>query len=120
MQWVRKADDDRNTAINLSTHQPSFRDQACFHAQQAAEKYLKALLQERGVSVPRTQDLELILTLLLPHDNLLRPLSRAVAQLSRFAVEFRYPGKRATTRQMQSALQNVEKVRTAVRSRLGF
>jgi HEPN domain-containing protein len=29
----------------------------CFHCQHAAEKYLKALLQEGGLVVPRTHDL---------------------------------------------------------------
>jgi hypothetical protein len=70
--------------------------------------------------VPRTHDLKLILTLLLPQDGTLRQLGRALGQLSRFAVEYRYPGRRATTRQMESALRQVERVRTAVRSRLGL
>jgi len=32
-------------------------DSACFHAQQCAEKYLKARLQEAGLAFPKTHDL---------------------------------------------------------------
>src|SRR5579871_6230738 len=35
------------------------------HAQQAAEKYLKALLKENGAVVPRTHELKVVLDLLL-------------------------------------------------------
>jgi len=41
-------------------------DTACFHGQQAIEKYLKALLTLSGVPAPRTHDLENLLTLLPP------------------------------------------------------
>jgi predicted nucleotidyltransferase len=44
------------------------RDLTCFHCQQAAEKYFKALRQENGAAVPRTHDPEELLDLLLPHD----------------------------------------------------
>jgi hypothetical protein len=61
--------------------------------------------------VPRTHDLEDLLDLLLPHDGTLGPLRRRVASLSKYAVEYRYPGLRATMRQMQSALTIAERVR---------
>jgi len=33
-------------------------DTGCFHAQQAAEKYLKAILTMQGLGIPRTYELE--------------------------------------------------------------
>jgi HEPN domain-containing protein len=39
---------------------------SCFHCQQAAEKYLKALLVERSRPVPRTHILADLVDLLLP------------------------------------------------------
>jgi HEPN domain-containing protein/predicted nucleotidyltransferase len=96
------------------------RDAACFHCQQAAEKYLKALLQECGLAVPRTHDLEDLLDLLLRRDATLGPLRRGLASLTRFAVEYRYPGLRARTREMYSALRHAERVRAEMRSRLGL
>jgi hypothetical protein len=58
--------------------------------------------------------------LLLPHDATLAPLRRSVASLTKYAVEYRYPGMRATTRQMHSALRIAEHVRTESRARLGL
>jgi HEPN domain-containing protein len=84
-----------------------------------AEKYLKALLQELGLVVPRTHELEDLLDLLLPHDTTLAPLRRRLRSLTPYAVNFRYPGVRATTRRMQPAVRHAERVRTELRARLG-
>ena len=58
--------------------------------------------------------------MLVPHDATLAPLRRALIALSRYAVEYRYPGVRATTRRMGSALRHAQRVRTVVRARLGL
>jgi HEPN domain-containing protein len=86
----------------------------CFHCQQAAEKYLKALLQESGDPVPRTHDLVALLSLVTPRYRL-RGISRGLRFLTDFAVEPRYPGKSATKRQAASALRWAGKVRDACR-----
>lgn len=52
----------------LRGRRPPLNDPASFHCQQAAEKYLKALLHENGLAVPKTHDLEKLLGDLLPHD----------------------------------------------------
>ena len=63
---------------------------------------------------------EKILDLLLPHDATLAPLRRGLKSLRRYAVDYRYPGKRASTRQMRSALRIAERVRAELRIRLGL
>src|SRR5262245_15103343 len=118
--WMRKAEDDRGAARILASRRPPFRDQVCFHCQQAAEKYFKALLQELGAAVPKTHDLDSLLLLLLPHDATLGRLRRGLDKLTDYAVEYRYPVARATTRQMQSALRKAERVRAEIRARLGL
>jgi hypothetical protein len=50
--------------------------------------------------VPRTHELDDLLDLLLPHDATLARLRRSVRSLTPYAVNFRYPGVRATTRRM--------------------
>src|SRR5262245_26820183 len=95
--WVRKAEDDLGGARELAGVNPPRRDLVCFHCQQAAEKYLKALLQELGAAVPRTHDLEDLLDSLLPHDATLASLRRGRVSLTRDAVDYRYPSLRATT-----------------------
>jgi HEPN domain-containing protein len=60
---VEKAEGDFQTAQRemRARKSPNF-DSATFHAQQCAEKYLKARLQEAGVNFPHTHDLESLLT----------------------------------------------------------
>jgi HEPN domain-containing protein len=115
--WVQKAEDDIGSA-KLLAQLLRYKDQICFHCQQAAEKYLKAFLQELGAPVPRTHDLDTLLQLLTPHDATLRRLRRGLRTLTRYAVEYRYPFERATARQTHSALRIADQVRTELRGRL--
>ena len=61
-----------------------------------------------------------LLDLLLPHDSTLAPLRRSLASPTKFAVEYRYPGVRATTRRMAVALRRTDRVRRELRERLGL
>lgn len=63
----------------------------CFHAQQCAEKYIKAVLVFRGIDFPKTHDLEK-LSALLP--AALRPHLTPEEQrrLAGYAIAARYPG----------------------------
>jgi HEPN domain-containing protein len=70
--------------------------------------------------VPRTHDLEDLLDLLLPFDGSLNALRRGLNSLTKFAVEYRYPGVRATTRRMAVALRRAEKMRSVIRGNLGL
>ena len=55
-EWVAKADADLATAQREAAvdEAPDF-DAVCFHAQQCAEKYLKAVMVESGMRVPHIQ-----------------------------------------------------------------
>src|SRR5438128_11816218 len=78
-EWVRKAEDDYRTAEFLALSSQPLHDQRCFHCQQAAEKYLQALLEELGLSIEKTHELEDLLDELLPHHRSLRSLRRGLA-----------------------------------------
>lgn len=91
-KWVRKAEEDIKVARDLAARKPPPRNAASFHCQQAAEKYLKALLQNLGAAVPKTHDLRNLLDLLVPHDGTLEKLRRSATSLTRYAVDYRYPG----------------------------
>ena len=91
-EWVTKAEGDLRAAVYLlepREDQPT--EAVCFHAQQCAEKYVKALLVFRSTDFPKTHDLEK-LTALLP--VALRP--RLTIQEQRrfigYAIAARYPG----------------------------
>ena len=58
-EWVRKAEKDYRFAARNARADGAFYDQLCFHYQQSAEKYLKALLEELGIAVTKTHDLDI-------------------------------------------------------------
>jgi len=117
---VRKAESDFRLAAAIARGTEPFHDEQCFHCQQCAEKYLKALLQELGRQVPKTHNLVAILPLLVPHHGDLRSLRRGVDFLTRFAVETRYPGENASKRQATSALRWAGEVRAMCRTILSI
>jgi HEPN domain-containing protein len=119
-KWVHKAEQDWVVAHKLAGEKPPPRDIVCFHCQQAAEKYLKALLQENGLVVPKIHNLADILNLLLPGDATLAPLRRKSRSLTQYAVDYRYPGMMANKRQMEAALRHVDQVRLECRDRLNL
>jgi HEPN domain-containing protein len=95
-EWVRKAEADFRGAAGLARQRPPLHDLVCFHCEPCAEKYLKALLEELGVAVAKTHDLEKLLTVLQIHHAGLGPLRRGVRFLTEFAVDTRYPGNSAS------------------------
>src|SRR4051812_34018148 len=103
-EWLRKAEADLRVARREVARRPAYHDVVCFHCQQAVEKYLKGMLQEWGVVFPKTHDLAKITDLVLPSDPTIKPLRRLVRPLSRYAVEYRYPGFKANSRKSKSAL----------------
>src|SRR5258708_7454094 len=94
-------------------------DQLCFHGQQCAEKYLKALMDESGMTIEKTHDLDRLLDRLLPAHPSLRSLRRGLPFLSQFAVGIRYPGEDATKRQAIAVNRWAGRVRDACRAVLG-
>lgn len=62
-EWIEKAEGDRAVALReMQAAEPVF-DVVSFHAQQCAEKYLKAFLEERCIPFEKTHDLALLLDL---------------------------------------------------------
>jgi len=119
-QWVLKAEEDYGAVQVLRVQKPRFHDSVCFHCQQCAEKYLKALLQEIGRSIPKIHDCAKLLDLLPEYATEFRGFRRGLKTLSHYAVASRYPEEDATGRQATSAIQWCDKVRTSGRAILGL
>jgi HEPN domain-containing protein len=119
-EWVRKAEADHRVAVSLAGAAERSHDQACFLCQQSAEKYLKALMEEQGMTIPRTHDLLVLVAALLPTLPSLKSVNRGLPLLSRYAVAVRYPGFGATKRQTTAAVRWAGRVRSACRSLLGL
>jgi HEPN domain-containing protein len=118
-QWVQKAESDFSAARKLLRDR-TLADQVCFHCQQAIEKYLKALLQETGKPIQRTHDITVLLDQLIPGDPSLRSLRRGTKTLTRYAVEYRYPGLKTQGRQVRTAFHKASVFRAEMRKRLGL
>jgi len=120
-EWVEKAEGDYRSAWRevRARRDPNY-DDACFHAQQCAEKYLKAHLQEAGIPFQRTHDLVALLDLchpLRPAWDLLRDDLRL---LNAYAVDVRYPGQTATAVEARQAVHTVRRLRVHFRTALGL
>lgn len=119
-EWVKKAEADFRAAEALAERTEPLYDQRTFLCQQASEKFLKALMEELGLTVPKIHDLEHLRTLLPAHSAALRPLRRGLSFLSEFAVDTRYPGDRSSKRQAVAALRWAGRVRAVCRDLLGI
>jgi HEPN domain-containing protein len=119
-QWVGKAEADYRGMRRLRKAKPPLHDLVCFHGQQAAEKYMKALMQALGLTITKTHDLDLLRASLATHHPSLSTLRRGLVYLTQFAVETRYPGKKVQKRQADAAARWTARVRTAARTLLGL
>jgi len=120
-EWVEKAEADRRTAQRefSAPADPNY-DDACFHTQQCAEKYLKAYLQETETAFPRTHHLGSLLDLAVRSDPGLEPLRSGLTQVSSLAVGTRYPGFTADSELANRAIGICRDVRQTLRGCLGF
>jgi HEPN domain-containing protein len=115
-EWAGKAEADfavmeREGRVRKN---PAY-DSVCFHAQQCAEKYLKAILSEQTLEPGRTHDLVALLEQVLPMHPLWEAYRVDLAYLSDFAVAYRYPGESATKQQARDAIQRCRRFRLAAR-----
>ena len=109
-RWMEFAKDDLKIAKTGKLL--DFRREAlCFHAQQAAEKALKAILISCQVRFPKSHRLEELFDL-LPPDLSPPPVVRKASILSDYAESGRYPSdmEDVTEKDYQEAVQHAEAV----------
>ena len=119
-EWVEKAEGDLKVARRDARTDDPVWDVICFLAQQCAEKYLKAFLEEHNLAFQKTHDLIVLLNLcgaLLPELAAWRP---ALAALGTFASAVRYPGVQTAQQDAEDALKTAEDVRAILRAKLGL
>lgn len=115
-EWMVKAENDLlNAAHTLLLGRRCPADTVCFHAQQCAEKYLKALLTSRGTDFAKTHDLEAIAARIRNgHRPALAP--EDLARLTRYATATRYPGAELISLgEARKAVAAARRIRRAVR-----
>ena len=120
-EWVEKAESDYRTAEREVRVRkgPSY-DAVCFHAQQCAEKYLKALLVHHQIPFRPIHDLEVLLALAIPVGPDLATIRDLFLLLNDYAVDVRYPGESATKEEAQATVRAMRIARAFVRPKLGL
>ena len=89
--WLAKAANDMlNIENNVSADNIPW-DTVCFHAQQAAEKTIKAFLAFHSLSITRTHDLVALLSQAAEINPELGQLRVSCQKLNYYAVSSRYP-----------------------------
>ena len=118
-EWVEKAEGDYRTAEReVRVRKAPNYDAVCFHAQQCAEKYLKAFLTRHQVPFRPIHDLEVLLgpiILVSPDFEFVRDL---LLLLNDYAVDVRYPGESATKEEARVAVKAMRTVRNFARQKL--
>jgi len=120
-EWVEKAEEDFTVAQReLRARKNPGYNAVCFHAQQCAEKYLKALLLEANIPFSKTHNLIMLLDLVLPLDPSWEIMRPELARLNGYSVHVRYPGESADKSIAREALASCREVRLRARSGLGL
>ena len=110
-EWLRHARSDLAVASQAVAPDILF-ETLCFHAQQAVEKSIKAVLLQKGVVFPYTHDIARLITLVntagIPWQEALNPS----ADLTEYAVETRYPRETnsVTETEYRQAIEIAERV----------
>jgi HEPN domain-containing protein len=114
--WTRKAGHDLLAIRSILAGEEVPWDVICFHAQQAAEKLLKALLVSHAVQPGRTHDLVALLRECTAYEPELACLLDDCRLLTAFAVQTRYPDDRVEPGQEDgdAALGALGRVRKAI------
>jgi len=121
VEWIEKAEGDLLTAQReyRARNRPNY-DAVCFHAQQTAEKYLKAWLQEVGKVIPRIHNLVDLVSLCLEIDPTFSILEPELRGLDGYAVRTRYPGQNAAKEEALSAINISKSVSKFIRNKMGL
>jgi HEPN domain-containing protein len=109
-EWLSHAESDLKLALLAANYPQIIAGQVCFHAQQAAEKSIKAAMLLQGIEFPLTHDIEELLEIAENQGFLVSEEVQEAVHLTPYAVETRYPGylEEITKDDVQAALRIAE------------
>ncbi len=118
--WAKQAEEDFILARAALKRKQPLASGACFHAQQCAEKYIKALLISKGADFPKTHDLLMLNNLCSAAGIFLEIDQKHLNTLSDYAVRTRYPGDTPTVNDAKEAIELAKLIRNFARKFLGM
>ena len=120
LEWAEYAEEDLIMAKSALRRSKPLTIGSCFHSQQCAEKYLKAMLVSQNVEFPKTHDLLILHTLCAGAGILTGFTKEDLGRLSGYAVHTRYPGNQPTPEEAKDALEIAMNMRRFARTLLGL
>ncbi len=120
LEWVNYAEEDLIMARSALRRKQPLTTASCFHSQQCAEKYFKAILVARDVEFPKTHDLPILNTLCTNAGIFTGLAIESLGKLSGYAVHIRYPGSQPTPEEAREALEIAMIIRQFARTFLGL
>ena len=118
--WIRRAENDWKTIDKVTATPADLWEVAAFHAQQCAEKYLKAFLVRSGWQLKKTHDLIELLADALAYDSTLSVLTPECQELNPLIISGRYPVAWVNEQQCRSAITAAGRIRTEIRKRMNY
>ena len=118
--WVRVAEEDYSLARVTLRRKAPLTYGACFHAQQCAEKSLKAALAALKQPFPHVHDLTALSDLCTRSGFIIGMNADDLDSLSSYAVRARYPGQQPTLEEAREAIRIATTVRRLLRRYLGL
>jgi len=115
LSWVERAEEDYSAAQSALRRKKPFTYIACFHAQQCAEKYLKAMLVAKRHKFSKVHDLLVLNDQCAKAGVFLGIDPKDLNTLSDYAVRVRYPGDDPTPDEAREALSIAKVVRRVAR-----
>lgn len=114
LEWERFAEMDYVTANHLDkTLYPKPMEIICYHCQQCAEKYLKALTEHLGNEIEKTHDLGNLATTISENLEVPQNVLVSCAKLTQYGVKIRYPQEfEMSENHVKAAIADMENVRT--------
>ena len=114
--WLARADDDLRLAMLGLTARPPVHWGVAFHAQQAAEKLLKAFLTFHVIEYAKSHNIDYLLDLCEDLDKQFATLRPAASKLTDYAVQTRcpFPTMETTEAQAREAVEIAKQVRGVV------
>lgn len=89
--WLSRAEEDL-VVVELALKEGGLPNPICFHAQQAAEKYLKGFLAFHEKHVRKIHDIQSLVADCNEIDKEFADLEKDAIRLTQFYMETRYPG----------------------------
>ncbi len=113
-KWIEKAEHDILTVQTIIEYQPLVLDTACFHCQQAAEKYLKAFLVFKKQEIIKTHAIDFLIKQCAKFDSEFKDIN--IKDIQIFAIDARYPDDsiEPTMEETNEYLQIVNEIKALV------